>query len=77
MTRSRRTYCVIRVARRGITGVLAGPVRAIQPAIRRTGCDWRYEPLLHAYRVPLRALDEVVRALESAGHEVIQKEDVA
>jgi hypothetical protein len=53
------------------SAVLTGAVRLIHPAIRVTGCEWEYDNLRHAYRVPIRDLDEVTEAMERAGHAVI------
>lgn len=68
--RGRPSGCTVRVTRTKASGLLAGPVRAVHPAIKRAGCAWQYDPRAHAYRVPLHALRDVVTALELAGHEV-------
>jgi len=52
------------------SGVLYGPVRAIHPAITQVGSPYQYDGLLHAYKVPLQRLDDVLAAIELAGHHV-------
>lgn len=70
---SRRTKpsgCTVTVSRMKASGVLAGPVRVLHPAIKRAGCAWQYDPRAHTYRVPVQHLDDVLAVLELAGHRV-------
>lgn len=52
------------------SAVLVGPVRAVQPAIRAVGCPSQYDGLRHGFKVPRDRLDDVLSAIESAGHRV-------
>ncbi len=71
MTATRRlTVRVEQPASLPHSAVLYGPVRACQPAIRLTGCPWQYDSLLHGYKVPRAHLDDVLAAIELAGHVV-------
>jgi hypothetical protein len=60
----------VRVEQTRHSGVLYGPVRVVHPAITQTGSPYQYDGLLHAYRVPLQRLDDVLAAIELDGHHV-------
>lgn len=71
MTATKRlTVTVEQPANKPHSALAFGPVRVIQPAIRAVGCAWQYDSLLHCYKVPRDRLDDVIAAIESAGHRV-------
>lgn len=70
MTATRRPAkpLTVNVAETRHSGVIEGPVRAIHPAIKKIGCAWQYDHARHAYLVPRQALDDIMVAIEVAGH---------
>lgn len=68
--RRRTRPLTVRVDQLRHSGVLYGPVRVVAPAIKRVGCSAQYDNRLHAFKVPLQRLDDVMVAIELDGHHV-------
>lgn len=49
---------------------LRGPVRVVVPALRRLGIAWSWDARTTAFLVPKQRADDVLVALELAGHRV-------
>lgn len=61
---------VVDVEQTARSGVLYGPVRVVHPAIKAVGCPWQYDHRRHAYLIPRQHIDDVMVAIELAGHAV-------
>ncbi len=52
------------------TGAVRGPAGVIHPAITELGVPWMWDSKRRAYLVNIKRLDEVLVAIELAGHHV-------
>lgn len=71
VVKRRKTSVVVRVDDTlRFTSRVYAPVCVVSPELRRLGIVWQYDSLLRCYLIPKRRTDDLLCALELAGHRV-------